>query len=138
MIHKKNHWFKIKGIKIPSIDFYCLDLRPLIESSQVNVVNHSYNVTLWHYKLGHLMWSLNFLHKIEMEMGILMNLFNQRSMSWLLVLKKLLNICSKTISLCSLPCMVGTSWNVNGVLVFFGGGGGGGVFNPKILKYNLK
>jgi hypothetical protein len=125
MIHKQDHWFKIKGIRILFIGFYCLDLRPLIESSQVNVVNHSYNVKLRCYKLGHLMWNLNFLHKIRMEMGILMNLFNQISMLWLLVLKKLLNIYCKTISLCSLPCMVGTLWNVNGVSVFFCWGRGG-------------
>lgn len=54
---------------------YRLDMKTLIESSQVNVVDNSFDVKIWHRRLGHLNYKgLKFMSHNEMATRILVNL----------------------------------------------------------------
>jgi hypothetical protein len=51
-------------------------MKTLIESSQVNAIDNSFDVRIWHHKLGHLNYKgLKFLFDNEMATWILVNLF---------------------------------------------------------------
>jgi hypothetical protein len=66
---------KMRGIQDTFNGFYHLDMRTLIESSQVNAIDNSFDVRIWHRKLGHLNYrGLKFLFDNEMATWILVNM----------------------------------------------------------------
>jgi len=65
----------MKGIQDAFNGLYHLDMKTLIESSQVNVIDNSSDVKIWHHRLGHLNYkSLKFMSQNEMATRILTNL----------------------------------------------------------------
>lgn len=54
---------------------YHLDVKTLIESSQVEIVDNSFDVKIWHRRLGHLNYKgIKFMSHNEMATSILANL----------------------------------------------------------------
>jgi len=67
VIRRKDHQVITRGIQDTSNGFYHLDMKTLIESSQVNGIDNSFYVRIWHHKLGHLNYrSLKFVFENEM------------------------------------------------------------------------
>jgi hypothetical protein len=76
VIHKQDHWLTIKKTWNPFNGLYHHDVKLLIKSPQVHVVDqvhaidHSF-ARLWHHMLGHLNYQgLSFLFKSKMAIGI--------------------------------------------------------------------
>jgi hypothetical protein len=67
VIRRKDHQVITRGIQDTSNGFYHLDMKTLIESSQVNAIDNSFYVRMWHHKLGRLNYrSLKFVFENEM------------------------------------------------------------------------
>jgi hypothetical protein len=67
VIRRKDHQVITRGIQDTSNGFYHLDMKTLIESSQVNAIDNSFYVRMWHHKLGQLNYrSLKFVFENEM------------------------------------------------------------------------
>jgi hypothetical protein len=72
VIRRKDHQVIMRGIQDGFNGFYHLDMKTLIESSQVNAIDNSFDVRIWHCKLGHLNYrGLKFLFDHEMATWIL-------------------------------------------------------------------
>jgi hypothetical protein len=65
----------MRGIRDAFKGLYHLDMKTLIESSQINVVDNSFDVKIWHCKVGDLNYKgLKFMSHNEMATRILANL----------------------------------------------------------------